>query len=95
MRAPAGEPKISVSEFTEPTEVASMGFGVEPMFQTRADYYACLKLYEAEGKISSRQFTHPSHYFVAMRVLANARCYLRHETPSQPHSVEALLSIVE
>lgn len=92
---PVEESKVSITEFAEPMVVSSLGFGSEPLFQTHADYCACLKLYEAEGKISVRQFTHSSHYFVAMRVLANARCYLRHETPSQPHSVEALLSIVE
>ena len=58
--------------------VSSIGFGQEPAFIPAKDYFACLKLDEAENAL--RYDESPSTYFAAQHVLRCARAHLRGKT---------------
>ena len=83
--------KVTVHEFTEPMVVLNIGYAQQPTFIPACDYYACLKLDEAESQL--RYAESPATYFAAQEVLRCAKKHLRGNV-KRTLSVACLLKIM-
>ena len=82
---------FAIAESADSMVPLSIGWDRPTTWQTEADYEACCILMELENHVTMREFEQPYCYFLAMRMLLNARFHLRHDTPYQPGAVKELL----